>query len=92
MWPLDQRMWMRSAVDWRSKKARRASAAWRDAQDMIFRYRVSPAAGFEYVSPAAGHITGYALDEFYADPELELRLVTQMDRASLSPSCVLPLC
>lgn len=46
-----------------------------NAHDIIFRYRFAPTQGFEYVSPAATHITGYAPEEYYADPELGMRLV-----------------
>jgi PAS domain S-box-containing protein len=47
---------------------------------MIYRYRLLPAPGFEYVSLAATAITGYAPEEFYADPDLGRKLVHPQDR------------
>ena len=37
------------------------------AQDFIFRFRVQPDPGFDYVSPASLLILGYSPDELYAD-------------------------
>jgi PAS domain S-box-containing protein len=51
-----------------------------NAQDLIYRVRVWPTLGFEYVSPAATPITGYTPEEHYADPELGLKLVYPDDR------------
>jgi PAS domain-containing protein len=44
-----------------------------NAQDLIYRYRLKPTLGFEYVSPSATAISGYTPEEHYADPELVLR-------------------
>jgi PAS domain S-box-containing protein len=46
-----------------------------NAKDIIYRYRLKPTPGFEYVSPSATEITGYTPEEHYADPELGLKLV-----------------
>jgi diguanylate cyclase (GGDEF)-like protein/PAS domain S-box-containing protein len=46
-----------------------------NAQDFIFRYRLQPDSGFDYVSPACTAITGYRPDELYADPELIFEMV-----------------
>jgi PAS domain S-box-containing protein len=46
-----------------------------NAKDIIYRYRLKPAPGFEYVSPSATDLTGYTPEEHYADPELGLKLV-----------------
>ncbi len=54
-----------------------------NAQDVIYRYRIKPTSGFEYVSPAATAITGYTPEEYYADPELGLKLVHPDDRLML---------
>ncbi len=48
--------------------------------DVIYRYRVAPARGFEYVSPAATAITGYTPEEFYADPDLGYQSIHPDDR------------
>lgn len=54
-----------------------------NAEDIIYRYRLTPPRGFEYVSPAATAITGYTPEEHYADPELGFKLVHADDRELL---------
>jgi len=56
------------------------------AHDVIFRYRLRPAPGMEYLSPAVEAITGYRPEEFYADPALIFRLVEPDDRPLLERS------
>ncbi len=56
------------------------------AHDVIFRYRLSPSRAMEYLSPAVTAITGYRPEEFYADPELIVRLVEAEDRPALVES------
>ncbi len=51
-----------------------------NAQDLIARYRLKPTPGFEYVSPSSTTITGYAPEEYYADPELAYKIVHADDR------------
>src|SRR5215203_1793106 len=51
-----------------------------NAQDLIYRYRLKPTPGFEYVSPSATAIIGYTPEEHYADPELRFKLVHPDDR------------
>jgi PAS domain S-box-containing protein len=51
-----------------------------NAQDLIYRYRIKPTPGFEYVSPSATAIIGYTPEEHYADPELRFKLVHPDDR------------
>ena len=46
-----------------------------NSRDLIFRYRILPDPGFEFVSPASVAITGYTPDEFYAQPELINHLI-----------------
>ncbi len=73
---------------------RRAEAALREseerfrrlaenAQDLIYRYRLLPTRGFEYVSPSATPITGYTPEDHYADPDLGFKLVHPDDRPLL---------
>ncbi|MBV8295481.1 MAG: EAL domain-containing protein [Acidimicrobiia bacterium] len=45
------------------------------AQDFIFRYRVQPDPGFDYVSPASLSMFGYSPDELYRDPLLIIAIV-----------------
>ncbi|HEY8476169.1 MAG TPA: response regulator, partial [Chloroflexota bacterium] len=54
-----------------------------NAQDMIFRYEMVPRRGFSYVNPAATHLTGYAREEFYADPDLPFQYVHPDHHAEL---------
>ena len=51
-----------------------------NAQDIIYRYRLKPRRGFEYVSPSATDMIGYSPEEFYANPELNFELVHPEDR------------
>jgi PAS domain S-box-containing protein len=46
-----------------------------NAQDLIYRYRLKPTPGFEYVSPSATAMTGYSPEEHYADPEMRFKIV-----------------
>jgi PAS domain S-box-containing protein len=60
---------------------------WRlleDAQDMVYRYRVSPTRGTEYVGGAVRDITGHTAAEFYADPDLATKAVHPEDIGLLS--------
>ncbi|MCL5108219.1 MAG: PAS domain S-box protein, partial [Chloroflexi bacterium] len=78
-----------------AKKARdeqrRAEAALREheasfrllaerAHDVIFRYRLQPTPGLDFVSPAVSRTTGYSPEELYADPGLCSRIVLPEDR------------
>ncbi len=51
-----------------------------NAQDLNYRYELSPKRGFSYVSPAAFTITGYSPEEHYADPNLGYKLVHPDDQ------------
>jgi PAS domain S-box-containing protein len=50
--------------------------------DFIYRLRLLPSRRLDYVSPAAKKITGYSVEEHYADPDLLTRLVHPDDRAA----------
>lgn len=50
------------------------------APDLIYRYRLTEPAGFEYVSPSATAMTGYTPEDHYADPLLGVTLVHPDDR------------
>ncbi|MCF7804959.1 MAG: response regulator [Candidatus Marinimicrobia bacterium] len=41
-----------------------------NAQDIIYRLTMKPKPMMDYISPAVEHLTGYAQDEFYRDPDL----------------------
>ena len=51
-------------------------------QDLIFRYGHNPL-GCEYVNPAVKDMLGYPPEEFYADPQIALKIVHPDDRPSL---------
>ncbi len=51
-----------------------------NAQDILFRYRLRPDAGYEYVSPSCTRLTGYTPEEHYADADLSARLIHPDDR------------
>ncbi|HLG94504.1 MAG TPA: PAS domain S-box protein, partial [candidate division Zixibacteria bacterium] len=57
-----------------------------NAQDIIYRYRLHPNPGFEYVSPAATVLTGYTPEEHYADPQLGFKIVHPEDQSLLEKS------
>jgi PAS domain S-box-containing protein/putative nucleotidyltransferase with HDIG domain len=65
-----------------------------NSQDVLYRYRLAPPRGFDYVSPAISRITGYTPEEFYADPDMCYRLVHSDDmliyRASQADFCQSP--
>ena len=52
-----------------------------NAADMIYRYRVFPTPGVEYISPAALAITGYSAEQMMNDPAMGFRIVHPDDRA-----------
>ena len=47
---------------------------------MVFRYRVRPPEGFDFVSRGVTRLTGYTPEEHYAHPDLVRRLVHPDDR------------
>jgi PAS domain S-box-containing protein len=51
-----------------------------NATDLIYRYRLLPTPGFEYISPSATEMTGYTPEEHYADPDLGVSRVHPEDR------------
>lgn len=64
-----------------------------NARDLIYRYRVAPTPGFDYVSPSSTAIIGYTPEEHYADPDLVLKIIHPEDRTiveEIKQSQVLP--
>jgi PAS domain S-box-containing protein len=53
-------------------------------QDAIYRYRFLPQRRMEYASPAIFRITGHTPEEFYADPDLMLKIIVPDDRPLLA--------
>jgi PAS domain S-box-containing protein len=51
-----------------------------NARDLVYRYRLLPTPGFEYVSPSSTAIIGYTPEEHYSDPDLGMKLVHPEDR------------
>lgn len=78
---------MGSPINTSEGAARRQALARRDleqladrALDIIYRFRLRPSRGFEYVNAAAERILGYTPEEHYADPDLGQKLVHPDDR------------
>lgn len=60
-------------------------------RDLLYRYRVAPDRGFDYVSPSCHALTGYTPAEFLADPRLMAGLVHPADAALVDPITGRPL-
>jgi two-component system NtrC family sensor kinase len=45
------------------------------APDVIYRYRVRPDRGFDYVSPAIEAVSGYTQQDFYDNPDMAVELL-----------------
>ena len=50
-----------------------------NAQDLIYRFRITPNPCFEYVSPAAKTLTGYSPEEYYTNQNFSAQLVYPED-------------
>lgn len=68
---LDQKRQAEAALQESEERFRRLAD---NAPDIIYRYRVIPTRGFEYISPAVTAITGYTPEEYYADPKLAFKI------------------
>jgi len=51
-----------------------------NASDMVYRYRVHPTFGADYVSPAVTAMTGRTPEEYAADPDLSIEAIHPDDR------------
>jgi PAS domain S-box-containing protein len=51
-----------------------------NAQDIIYRVRMQPPIGFDYISPAVTRITGFTLESLYADATLGVERLHPHDR------------
>ncbi len=54
----------------------------RNARVLIYRYRRNPL-GCDYINPVVRDILGYSPEEFYADPELVLKIIHPEDKSRL---------
>ena len=55
-----------------------------NASDLIYRYRIQPAPKFEFVSAASLAFTGYSPEEFYANPDLGLKIMHPADLSMIA--------
>ena len=55
-------------------------------QDIIFRYRLVPEPGFEYISPAVADLTGLQPEELYLSPALVFAAMEPQDRGAVEAS------
>jgi PAS domain S-box-containing protein len=46
-----------------------------NASDIIYRLRIEPSVGFDYISPSVETVTGYPADDFYRNPGLLRSLI-----------------
>jgi PAS domain S-box-containing protein len=88
----------RELRDAQSRRQRRgAEAALRESeerfrllaehvQDIIFRYRLFPEPGFEYISPAVAGLIGYQPEDLYANPSLVFSVMEPEDRGPIEAS------
>jgi PAS domain S-box-containing protein len=51
-----------------------------NASDIVFRYELHPEPNFTYVNPVVASITGYSPDDYYADPNLGIKVAYPDDR------------
>jgi PAS domain S-box-containing protein len=58
--------------------------------DIVYRYRLLPEPGFDYVSPSVTEITGFTPEEHYADPLLGAKIVHPDDLAVLQDATESP--
>jgi DNA-binding winged helix-turn-helix (wHTH) protein len=58
--------------------------------DIVWRYRLAPVRGFEYVSPSAFALTGFTPAEHYADPDLGRRIAHPDDVGLLEQTISAP--
>lgn len=55
-----------------------------NANDLVYRYRLSSPPGYEYVSPSVIHFNGYTPEDHYADPDLIYKSVHPDDQYMFS--------
>jgi hypothetical protein len=55
-------------------------------QDIVFRYRLLPEPGLEYISPAVAGLTGYQPEELYANPAMVFSAIEPEDRSAVEAS------
>lgn len=64
-------------------RSEQLSALLERCPDIVWRYRVVPDRGFDYVSPSVFALTGYTPADHYADPDLGRRIVHPDDAPKL---------
>jgi PAS domain S-box-containing protein len=83
---------LRDAEERRQRRA--AENALRDSErrfrllaehsiDVIFRYRLYPDRGLDYISPAVAELTGHRPEQLYTDPNLLTAIIDAEDRPAL---------
>lgn len=51
------------------------------ARDIVYRFRLTPTASVEYISPVVFEISGHTPGEFYADANLAIAITHPHDRS-----------
>jgi PAS domain S-box-containing protein len=54
------------------------------AEDVIYRFRLKPEPGWDYISPAIERLTGYSPEEYYDDWQLSVRTVHPDDQGKIA--------
>lgn len=79
-------------VWWQSQAEREEFARFADnTSDVIFRVRMLPTPGVDYLSPAIARLTGYPPQEFYDNPALMFEIVLHEDVAAAQRHFASPL-
>lgn len=75
---------LRIYMEFQQKELRESEERFRllaeNANDLVFRYRLSSPPGYEYVSPSVINFNGYTPEEHYADPNLIYKSVHPDDQ------------
>lgn len=57
--------------------------------DVVFRYRLRPTPGYDYISPSVERLTGYSPRQFYDDPDFDVKIVHPDDQSLLMETIAL---